>query len=180
MINEISRKYARAFFDRARSDSLVQQTLQELRVIQGVLVADPNIRRVFSSPLITPSDKKEIIQNAFGSKVSPAVLDILNLMNEKRRLEFFEGVVLAFEGLSDEASNIVRGSVFSANELNADFKKSLENKIQRMTEKNVLLSYQVDPHLMGGVTVRVGGLTINDSLDFQLTKMNDELNRSAT
>src|SRR5437868_4697254 len=66
-----------------------------------------------------------------------------------------------------------------AQALSTDAKKSLETKISGVLKKKIVLTFQQDPKLLGGVVADVGGWTFDDSIDTHLKKLNEELNRRA-
>jgi F-type H+-transporting ATPase subunit delta len=79
----------------------------------------------------------------------------------------------------DIEEGVTRGVVRSAQALNDDAKKEIENKINKVLNKKIVLTYEQDPKLLGGVVAQVGGWTFDDSLDTHLKKLNEELNRRA-
>jgi len=63
--------------------------------------------------------------------------------------------------------------ITSAVELNGDGSSRIEERVRQMADRPVEISYQVDPALVAGVTVRFGDLLIDGSIAGQLQNLNE-------
>lgn len=179
MISEVSRRYARALYDLAQSKNVADKVFAELRVLGEVLASQPDIKEFVLSPLISPAQKMKAFEGALAGKVSEELLSTLRLLTDKNRLEILEQVVLAYEAISDEAHGVTRGVVRSAAPLTAEDRRRVEETVNRVTKKKVILTFEEDPSLLGGMVTQVGGWTFDDSLKSHLNKLSEELNRRA-
>ncbi|MES2964311.1 MAG: ATP synthase F1 subunit delta, partial [Bdellovibrionota bacterium] len=103
--------------------------------------------------------------------------DLINLLARKDRLGVFGEIVHAFEAEADAANNVARGVVRSATVLGQDDRKRIEDQVERVLKKKVILSYKVDPSVIGGLVAQVGSYTFDDSISAHLKRMNEELKR---
>ncbi|MBX2995570.1 MAG: ATP synthase F1 subunit delta [Bdellovibrionaceae bacterium] len=179
MISEISQRYARALHEVAQAKGSADRVFGELRVLADVYDQNKDIQDFLLSPLINPEQKIKALEGALRAKVSDELLSTLKVMAEKNRLSQFAEVSKAFEAISDEAHGVTRGVVRSATPVSADEQKRIEETVTKVTKKKVILTYEVDPTLLGGMVTQVGGWTFDDSLKSHLTKLSDELNRRA-
>jgi|SRR6185312_9884244 len=178
MISEVSRRYARALYELAKTNKTSEQVFSELRVLKDVFAKDKMIHDFIMSPLVTPEQKMAAFKLAFAGKVSQEVINTMGLLAENGRMEIFIQVVEAFEVISDEDHGVSRGVVKSATTLSAEARKRIEDTVEKVTHKKVILNYEEDPKLLGGMVAQVGGWTFDDSLETQLMKMSESLNRS--
>lgn len=178
MIHEVSRRYARALHELAKANKKADQIFSELRVLKDVFAKDKTIHDFVLSPLISPDQKIAALKAALSGKVSDEVVNTLFLLAENARMDIFGELVDAFEIISDEDHGVSRGVVKSAAKLSPEARKRIEETVEKVTKKKVILNYEEDPKLLGGMVAQVGGWTFDDSLETQLMKMSESLNRS--
>jgi F-type H+-transporting ATPase subunit delta len=179
MISEVSRRYARALYEVALSHKSQDRVFAELRVIGQVYDADAEISGFMTNPLIAPEQKAKALEGALKSKISEELMSTLLVMAQKNRLGQFHEMVQAFEEISDEAHGVTRGVVRSATPITAEEQKRIEETVNKVTKKKVILKFEEDPTILGGMVTQVGGWTFDDSLKSHLHKISDELNRRA-
>ena len=56
-------------------------------------------------------------------------------------------------------------------------RQRLEKTIEGVLNKKVILTYKVDPSVIGGLIASVRSFTFDDSIDSHLKRMNEELKR---
>lgn len=176
MISEVSRRYGRALYELVSQNNKQDQVFSELRSLKEA-VKEPMIQDFFASPVVTPENKMELLKSVLGSKVSPEIIQTLELLANKNRLSIFSEMVDAFEQMSDEAHGVSRGTVRSSKTLSPEARKKIEETVAQVTKKKVILNFTEDPSLLGGMVAQVGGWTFDDSLETHLTRMSEELNR---
>lgn len=174
-VSEVAKRYAASLYESVPADK-ADQTLQEMRVVAEALNAKPELKDFFFSPLTMGQDKTKAFA-ALGGKLSEPVIRLLDVMTAKGRLPFIEEVALGFEALIDEKHGVTRGTVRSAAVLDPEQRKSLEETVRKVTGKQVILKFEVDPSLIGGLVAQVGGWTFDDSLMTHLTSMKEGLSR---
>jgi len=67
----------------------------------------------------------------------------------------------------------VRIQFVSATDLDADSQSRLERQVQAMLEKPIEVRFKVDPALVAGAMVRIGGVVVDGSLAGQLQGLNE-------
>ena len=176
-VSEVSRRYARALYEQSKTTNSADRVLSELRVLNQVVNADQTIADFLQQPLISSDQKNSALNAALSGKVSQDLLSTLNLLAEKNRLGIFSELAQAFESIIDSDHGVTRGTVRSATALNAEARKRIEDKINQVIGKKVILTFTEDQKLLGGMIAQVGGWTFDDSLDSHLNRLNEELNR---
>lgn len=178
MIHEVSRRYARALYDLVKTNKTSEKVFAELRSLKESFTAEKSIHDFVLSPLVAPDQKVAALKAALSGKVSEEIVNLLYLLAENARMEIFGEIVDAFEVISDEDHGVSRGVVKSAAKLLPEARKKIETTVEKVTHKKVILNYEEDPKLLGGMVAQVGGWTFDDSLETQLMKMSESLNRS--
>lgn len=179
-VSEISRRYAKALLSLGKQKGTLRQLLSEVNSVRDIMEKDDEIVAYFRNPVITPQQKSQVIKNTFAGKgLSEDVLNLLLLLAENQRIGSIGGVAEALQNAADAEDGITRGTVRAARPLTAEAQKELEQKISATLNKKIMLTFQEDPKILGGLIAQVGGWTFDDSLETHLRKLNEELNRSA-
>ncbi len=179
-IREVSKRYAKALLALTQQKGAQAKTLVELKAVAEAFSGDATVKAYFENPTVASEQKVATIKAALGGKtLSEDVVNTLQLLAEKGRLDSLTEMVEAFSQALDEEQGVTRGTVRSAKLLSQEAQKDLETKIQKVLNKKIILTYQEDPKLLGGVIAQVGGWTFDDSIETHLKKLNEELNRRA-
>lgn len=174
MISEIGNRYAKALFEVSESAKNSDAVLGELRALGEAVSKNADVKAFLSSPIVSQADKAKVFAPLKGKFTAP-VENLLNVLNDKDRLAFAGEIAEAFEALIDEKNGVTRGVVRSAATLDPEQRKSLEETVRKVTGKQVILKFDVDPTLMGGLVATVGGWTFDDSLTSHLTSLKEGL-----
>jgi len=83
--------------------------------------------------------------------------------------------VFYYRDLLDEERGIVRGTVFTVVEMTDEQLKALNQKLNRMVGKTVVLTQKVDASLVGGFIVQIKDTVIDNSIRHQLEKLKERL-----
>jgi F-type H+-transporting ATPase subunit delta len=177
MISEVARRYGRALYELSSKEQKQDRIFSELRILSEAVNTEPSIQQFFNSPIVKAEQKIAVIQSAIGQKLSPEIMQIMDLLARKNRLSIFSDMVNAFEAMSDEAHGVSRGTVKSSRVLSPSARKQIEETVAQVTKKKVILNFSEDPSLLGGMVAQVGGWTFDDSLETHLTRMSEDLNR---
>ncbi len=169
--SRVSRRYARALFLQAQENKLIDTIEKDLGVVKEIIEKSKDFSAVMLSPVIPSAEKKKIFTEIFEKKLHPLSLNFLYLLLNKGREKFILDTIWNFSRFIDDYRGIVRGQLFSAHPLNPNQLEELKKKLDRITGKNVQLSQQIDPSLIGGFVVKLDDTIIDSSIRNQLVKM---------
>lgn len=176
----LASRYAKALFDLAVENKHQDRVFSDLRGFRSVWETDRGLTQYFLSPVVKASEKEVAMKKAIeGKGFSQEVENFLLLLARKDRLALFEQVVEAYQANADEANGVTRGLVRAPSALSAEGRAKIEETIARATHKRVILSYQEDPTLIGGLTVKVGGYAFDDTIISHLRRLKEDLTRRA-
>ncbi len=174
----LARRYAKAIFELAVDNRSQDKVFGDLRELARVFSEDKAVQQFLVSPMVTSDQRLELLQKALDNKgAAKEVVDLVSLLARNDRLGIFGEIVHAFEAEADNANNVARGTVRSATALGQDDRKRVEDQVERVLKKKVILSYKVDPTVIGGLVAQVGSYTFDDSIAAHLVRMNEELKR---
>jgi F-type H+-transporting ATPase subunit delta len=164
--------YAKALVGAAEKLGQTAEVLEELgSLVDDVLDRLPLFDQALGSPRISQDEKVAMIDRSFGGKMSPTLLNFLKVVARHERL----GVLRAIRRAADKLYNQLRGrvevSVETAAPLNSKLRDTISARLAQLLGREVVLSTDVDPDLLGGLVVRVGDTVYDGSLAGKLNRM---------
>jgi F-type H+-transporting ATPase subunit delta len=175
MTGPVAKRYARALFALASEKGKVEAIGEELGRAVGAF-GDEKLAAVARSAAVDMSAKREIArQVAARLGVSHLVASFLGLLAERNRLGFLEAIGERYGRLVDESLGRVRARIVSARPLSDADRQRITKLFEEKTGKKVLAELEVDPDLLGGVLVEVGGRVYDGSVRTQLETIKSAL-----
>lgn len=169
MINETD--YGRALFELAREQHMDKTVLEELTAVREVL--EPSYLELLDSPALPKAQRLALLDKAFGG-LSQYHLNFLKILCEKHAVKQYAACARVYGNLYDEAHEILRATAITAVPMTPAQCTSLTEKLRAMTGKTVVLTNTVDPKVVGGVQLRLGGVQLDGSIRSRL----EDLRRS--
>jgi F-type H+-transporting ATPase subunit delta len=169
-----ARRYAEAAFQLATRDDTFDAWAKDLATVNE-LVGDERIARIVSNPSVPRAEREATLDRLLAKRVSPLVLNIVRLLDQRGRLTLLPAIAAEFTRLLDAKRGVVAATVTSAAPLEKDEIKEIAARLETMTGQTVKLATAVDPSLIGGLTVRVGDRMIDASVRGRLERLRDQL-----
>jgi F-type H+-transporting ATPase subunit delta len=113
----IARPYAKAAFQYARERNAFAAWSETLATASAV-VADAQVKRLLSSPRVTPNELVELIAGVVGQSLDVNGRNFLSTLAQNRRLGLLPEIAAIYEALRAEIEQIADVEVISAAELN--------------------------------------------------------------
>lgn len=177
-ISALAQRYAKAIYELAVDNRTQDKVFEDLRAIESVFSKDKEIHDFFTNPLVESKTQVEFLEKALGGKgVSKEATDLVLLLARRDRFSIFKELVAAYEQQADNTNHVCRGTVRSAVVLGQDERSRIETTVERVLKKKVIMTYKVDPEVIGGLIAQVGSYTFDDTIASHLRRMNEELNR---
>jgi len=161
-----------------KEDGQAETYRQELGPFSDLVAGEPDLEEAIGNPLYIAAERKKVLVTIIERlKVSTAIASFLLLLFDKGRIKFIHDIRDFYDELADELKGVTRASLISATDLPSDTVDTIRASIERMTGKQVLLSLEQDPALIGGVVTRIGDLVLDGSIKTQLLNMKKSLKR---
>ncbi len=172
----LANQYAKALLEVAQAEggAAAEAALAEISQFAALLRESRDLRTVLLSPVVEQELKVRVIARlceALGA--GRPVRNFLNVVTKKRRLALLDEICVRYQALLDEAEGIVRAEVRSALPVTEEQKKAIEQALA--TGGQVRCGYELDPALIGGVTVRIGSAVYDGSVRGRLEAMRRRL-----
>lgn len=176
MINVVANRYAEALFQLGEEENSTDTLFKELeKVVDMMTKVSKDFYKVLKSPLVSKSEKKNLVEIIFDKEVSSNIKNFLKVLVDKDRIAFLEDIELAYKDLLNKKNNITDGVAISAIPMSKTDIKELEVKLSNKYNKNVTIENVVDKTILGGVLVRIGNEQIDGTVKTRLDKMKEKL-----
>jgi F-type H+-transporting ATPase subunit delta len=169
-----ARRYAEAAFEVAMRDATLERWRAELDLAADV-IGDQRIVTVLANPAVATERRAATLSDMLSGHVSGPVMNLVQLMLRRGRIEDLPRVASEFRRLDDERQGIVHAFVMSAAELTQDEVRALTARLEQTTGGRISLEVDVDPSLLGGLVVRVGDRMIDGSVRGRLERLRNQL-----
>jgi F-type H+-transporting ATPase subunit delta len=172
----VSRRYARALMMLGQEDGKFKEYGEELKVFTQLLEREPELKDALLNPVHSMEERKKLLLRiADLLKLSPIVSNFLKLLFDKLRLAALPGISEVYQHLADEIENLKRARVKSAVPLDEGMQGRLQKALEKMTKSKVVMEFEEDPNIIGGVVATVGDLVLDGSVRTQLSALRESL-----
>jgi len=172
---QVARRYARAAYQVAKLHNSIQEVQDDLDAIVQLLEAREDLRKVIESPKIDRKRKLGLIDSLFSDRARPITLRLLRLLIEKRREEELSLIRDAYQRIREEDQRILRIRIRSSSPPSGDQVQRIADRIADQTKMRVLTEVEVDPKLIGGVSVQYGDYVLDGSVLGHLKRLRERL-----
>ena len=173
-----ARSYARALFDLAKERGQTETVARELASVVEVIDGDPALRQFLGQPGVAPTVKRAVADEvAERLRISKLTRDFVALVADRGRGDQLVDIAEAYRDDADAAAGRVRARVRSAVALTEPERTELATRLGAAVGKTVVLEERVDRDLLGGLVAEVGGMVADGSLDGQLARIKERLER---
>lgn len=174
-VRAVASRYARALLEIAEAERSIEQIGKELGRVSDLLERSAELNQIFKIVTITPAEHIAIVEElASKLRVSKVTRNLLCLLAERRRLPILTSLTQQYQQLADEKLGIITAIVEAPIPLDSVRLRQLESALSSEGQK-VRVIAKVDPTILGGVRLRIGGKVHDATIDAQLSRLRDSL-----
>jgi F-type H+-transporting ATPase subunit delta len=176
LISNISKRYAKAFFEIAAEEKQLERYYNELNQFASIIAQNKALNDFLANPVFDQGSKKGVVKNIIGKlQLSTMTVSFLNLLVDKKRIDILHDIVICYRQLMDEALKKVRVSVKTAFPLSGNIQDYIISNLEKLTGRKVEVFIENDPSLLGGIVIGVGDTLYDGSIKNQLNNMRNLL-----
>jgi F-type H+-transporting ATPase subunit delta len=172
----LARKYARALIEIGLQERNYEALGKDLEKMADLIKANKELKAVLLSPaypVVTRKAIAKVVTEVLG--LHKSTIDFIDLLIERGRMDHFPEIARSYESLSDAVSRRIRATVITAMGFPPELVRAIKSQLESSTGKEVILSVEEDPSLIGGVLTRIGNVIYDGSLKTQLAKVKEDL-----
>jgi F-type H+-transporting ATPase subunit delta len=172
----LAKRYARALLELARDEGNLQPSGEELARVVAAF-DEPRLRLLVLNPVIDAGARlrtAKAVAAAVG--VSRTLANLIALLTQNNRLALLPEIARWYDSFLDDELGRARITIRSAAPLSVAEKNELVELARRLTRRReILAATEVDPDLLGGVVLDIGGKVYDGSLRSQLARLTKEM-----
>lgn len=174
----IARKYSRALLEIGLKEGTHEALGQELEKIAQLLQAVKELRNILGSSVYPAPLRKGIFQKiAHSLRLSATMTDFVNLLIERDRMNHWPEICQSYRDLSDTMANRMRARLLTASPLSPELVTEVRRSLESSLGKEIVMTTQEDPTLIGGVVAKIGNLVYDGSIRSQLWRIKENLHK---
>jgi F-type H+-transporting ATPase subunit delta len=176
LISNISKRYARAFFEIAAEEKKLEQLHSELNQFSSMITQNKALKEFLANPIIEQDDKKAVVEKIISKlNFSKMTVNFLKLLVDKKRIDSLPDIEICYRQLMDEALKKVRINVKTAFPLSSKMRDYIIANMEKISGRKVDITVETAPELLGGVIISVGDTLYDGSVKSQLNNMRNLL-----
>lgn len=176
----LARVYSRSILELAEEQGQAEAVLDELMELVKYLDRNPEFEQFLGSPLVEAEDRGRTVEKALRGRASDLLVDSLQVVNRKGRLGLLRAIAEGYRIEFRDLRGIADAHVRTAVPLSEAMRVRVRESVARFTGKQPFLIEKVDPSLIGGIVIEVGGRKIDGSVSSRLRELGQSLERRAS
>jgi len=165
-------RYALALFELARESNTIDAVETSLSRVRDALAGSEDFRRLTTSPVVARgAAARAVLATADQLGADATTRNFLGVLAENRRLGQLPQIVRAFRALAARHRGETTAEVTSAYPLDEAQVGELKQQLRQRVGRDVSVDLSVDPHLLGGLVVRIGSQMIDSSIRTRLNAL---------
>ena len=173
----VAERYALALFEVAQKHGSSLDIEHDLREVKKVFEMTPELYNLIVSPKLSAEKRRNLINEVFN-EANPFVVNTLQLMAERKRLDEVGSLADEFVALSNDAQGIEDAKVYSTRPLTEEERASISSIFAKKIGKQSLrIENIIDPSLIGGLRLQIGNRIYDSSVSTKLSRLQRQLNR---
>jgi F-type H+-transporting ATPase subunit delta len=171
----VARRYGRALLDVASSQGQAAEVEGALHQLKALLEVG-ELAVVLGHPSLGAEAKKNVMA-AVWKKVGghPLAGKLASLLLERDRIALVPAIESAYRALWNQKRGVVDAEAASAVALDSAQISEVKKALAKATGKDVELQTRVDPTILGGLLVRMGGRTYDGTVKTRLRLLRERL-----
>lgn len=170
-----SNYYARAVFNVARAENMVDQVEDELRQLKDEITNNLELKKNLTDPSIENYEKIKVMLEILGDDGSKAIKSFAAMMVILDAVDSFEQTYRDFVELANQLKRQVSIEVISVIELDKEILNEIKENVDKKTGLDVRIKNVLDKNIIGGIVIKIGDKVIDLSIKDKLEDLKNKL-----
>ena len=165
-------RYASALFGLARDERQIDAVGRSLDALASALADSREFAALVASPVIGRKDAAKAFA-AVGPELGldPLTSNFLGVLARNGRKSELRKIIRAFKRIAADHRGEIAAEVVSAHPLKDDQIDALKAQLKKRAGCDVTIDAQVDPNILGGITIKLGSEMIDASIRTKLNRL---------
>ena len=164
----VAKRYAQAIFELASKQNILTEVSADFQELKKIIASNDEFMALLNAPKISADRKKELIAQILTG-AQPIVVNMIQFLIEKKRLNELVSVVDQYQALAAAAQGTADAKVYSTRELTAQERAEISGAFGKLVGKEQLnITNIIDASLIGGVRVQIGNYIFDSTVASKL------------
>jgi len=178
----IEGRYSAALFSAANKKDALEAVEKDLGTLSGLMKTDPRLSEFLLDPSVKKGLKVDGLTGACDKLgFSELTKNLLLAMADNNRVPYIDAVATSYATLMAAHRGEIVCTVTTAKPLEADMVAEVEGALNGFLKANekALVSYAIDPTIVGGMVVAIGDKFVDMSMSTKLNKYSELIKGAA-
>jgi F-type H+-transporting ATPase subunit delta len=172
----VARRYANALLELGHEIGQLDALVEEISEVASAYESSPELRAALGNPLFPYAVKKAILTDLASTiGLGQTAKNALFLLNERRRMPALPGIAKLLREMTDRKKGLLRAEVVTAAPLSEAYYARLQQQLEKMTGRKVVIDRREDASILAGVVTRIGDTVYDGSLQTRLNELKHAL-----
>lgn len=169
-------RYATALVKYARESGHGATICSEADQLFLTIFHTPELRRMVTAAddVVSPFEKKKLLQSALGGRISPELSRFLTLLNSNGRMNLVEDILRDFVDLYHRSVGIRKAHLTTVAQPSERLLQRLRALVKEKTGDDVIIQVDVDPTILGGFVFDIDDYLMDASVKRQLDLIREQ------
>ncbi len=169
-----ARRYAEAAFQVALAEDRLDGWQADLATAVAML-GRADVEPTVHSPAIPLKERVEIVRQLLEPRIARGPLRLVTLVVERGKVHALPRISEEYTRLLNAHRGVVSATVTSAVPLTEQETAAIRSRVEAMAGSRIDLRTEVDPDLIGGLTIQVRDRLLDASIRGRLERLRDQL-----
>ena len=174
-LTPLARPYAKAVFASALDTESIDEIKEELKTM-ALVSSTTEVKSLIEDPTLTNNEILNSLKTLLDGSISKTSQSLLNVLAENNRFNLLEAIFEIYKEIVAKHKEQKSVEVFVATEPSSDTEEKIKTRLVSTYGEGTNVEFKIDPHIMGGLSIKVGDETLDLSVKGKVKKLINQLN----
>ena len=174
-LTPLARPYAKAVFASALDTESIDEIKEELKTM-ALVSSTIEVKSLIEDPTLSNNEILNSLKSLLDGSISKTSQSLLNVLAENNRFNLLEAIFEIYKEIVAKHKEQKSVEVFVATEPSSDTKETIKTRLVSTHGEGTNVEFKIDPHIMGGLSIKVGDETLDLSVKGKVKKLINQLN----
>ena len=174
-LTPLARPYAKAVFASALDTESIHEIKEELKTM-ALVSSTIEVKSLIEDPTLSNNEILNSLKTLLEGSISKTSQSLLNVLAENNRFNLLEAIFEIYKEIVAKHKEQKSVEVFVATEPSSDTKETIKTRLVSTHGEGTNVEFKIDPHIMGGLSIKVGDETLDLSVKGKVKKLINQLN----
>ena len=134
------------------------------------------VKGMIEDPTLSNNEILNSLKILLEGTISKTSQSLLNVLAENNRFNLLEAIFEIYKEIVAKHKEQKSVEVFVATEPSSDTKETIKTRLVSTHGEGTNVEFKIDPHIMGGLSIKVGDETLDLSVKGKVKKLINQLN----